>query len=160
MAADYVARSPAESRAIVRALEAGTPARTVVRHMLGTPEPSDVETQLQRKAPARPRSQVRGPLQRAAGAATTVIGAPARAYEEGPTDSALSRLFTAVVVGAIVLELASLASGHFFTIATGGQTPFPLQVTPSAQTKSATPAAPSASSAAFSAVGTAASGVH
>ena len=135
----YTAKSPAESRAIMRALDAGTPARTVVRTLLGTPDHNETLPATV-KAPARVSRAVSGPtLRRAAGAVQSVIGVPAQ-MAQAPSDSALSRLFTAVVVGAIVLELASLASGKFFTVSTGGQSPFPLQISGTAQQKTQAPA--------------------
>lgn len=131
-APDYVTKSPEESRAVVRALEAGVPAGDVVGALLGRPRREDVSPPPRRPgpaAPARARS-ASPPLQRAAGFAGQVVGSPAAlASDEGPSDSALGRLFTAIVVGALFLEIGSLLSGRFFNLAIG---PFPARVTASA----------------------------
>lgn len=132
---DYVTKSPAESRAVMTALAAGVAPETVVGTLLGRPEASDRPKAPAASTPAaRPAraSSGRAPLQRAAGFSRQVIGAPAAlASDDGPSDSALSRLFTAVVVGAVVLELGSLMSGKFFNLNIG---PFPARVTTSGQT--------------------------
>lgn len=132
---DYVSKSPAESRDIMRALAAGVAPETVVGTLLGRPERSDTSKPSLPKTPAaRPARASSGPapLQRAAGFSRQVIGAPAAlASDDGPSDSALGRLFTALVVGAVVLELGSLLSGKFFNLNIG---PFPARVTTGAPT--------------------------
>lgn len=135
MKPDYVTKSPAESRAVMAALAAGVDPGVLVGSLLGRPERSDESPKPTPRAPAaRPARASSGPppLQRAAGFSGRVIGAPAAlASDDGPSDSALGRLFTAVVVGAVVLELGSLMSGKFFNLNIG---PFPAKVTTSAPT--------------------------
>ena len=133
----YTTKSPEESRAVMAALAAGVDPGVLVGSLLGRPEKSDERppAPTPRAAPsARPARASSGPppLQRAAGFSRQVIGAPAQlASDDGPSDSALGRLFTAVVVGAVVLELGSLLSGKFFNLNIG---PFPAKITTSAPT--------------------------
>ena len=127
---DYVTKSPAESRAVMAALAAGVAPETVVGTLLGRPERSDTSKPSRESSPAaRPARASSGPapLQRAAGFSRQVIGAPAAlASDDGPSDSALGRLFTALVAGIVVLEIASLMSGKFFNLNIG---PFPARIT-------------------------------
>lgn len=127
---DYTTKSPAESRAVMAALAAGVAPEAVVGTLLGRPEhTSKPSTPTAPTAPPARASSGPAPLQRAAGFSRQVIGAPAQlASDDGPSDSALSRLFTAIVVGAVVLELGSLMSGKFFNLNIG---PFPARVTTS-----------------------------